>query len=316
MQAERRFRLDWRTVARGIGKTLIGAGVIVLLFVAYQLWGTGIAEARSQNSLKKHFRAEVATVPTTAPSPAGGPPTTVAALPPPPTGEAIAILHIPKIGVNKAVVEGVGVPDLKKGPGHYPDTPLPGQPGNVAIAGHRTTYGAPFFNLDQLAKGDAIQITTRTGATLNYEVSETKVVKPSDVSVVNPTTDNRLTLTTCNPRYSASQRLVVIAALKGQVTEAATPKPAEGTASGSGTTPAAPNKPATAQFGLGGQRSARVPSLLWGLATLWVGLAMWMIGRHRKRLVRWGIYVACSPALVVVMFIWFQQVNKLLPANI
>src|SRR5687768_12040971 len=122
------MRFDPRSILGGIGRAFIAAGALILLFVAYQLWGTGVAEARSQDRLKDDFGAAAA-------KPAK-PEDAVA----PPEGEAIAIVRIPKIGVEKAVVEGVGVPDLKKGPGHYPGTPLPGQAGNAAIAGHRTTY--------------------------------------------------------------------------------------------------------------------------------------------------------------------------------
>ena len=84
---------------------------------------------------------------------------------------------IPKIGVDKIVVEGVGRNDLRKGPGHYPDTPMPGQPGNAAIAGHRTTYGAPFNRIDELEPGDEILVTTLQGP-FTYEVTGTEIVTP------------------------------------------------------------------------------------------------------------------------------------------
>lgn len=102
--------------------------------------------------------------------------------------------------------------DLKKGPGHYPGTALPGGSGNAAIAGHRTTYGAPFFRVDELEAGDPIFITIR-GGRYRYDVSELKIVAPEDAWVLEPTEDNRLTLTTCHPRYSAAQRLIVVAQL-------------------------------------------------------------------------------------------------------
>jgi sortase A len=311
-------RFDWRTVARGVGKTLIGAGVVVLLFVAYQLWGTGLSEARSQSDLKSSFQKTLATPTTTAPTTPGATTPTTAYLPPAPTGSAVAIIKIPKIGVEKAVVEGVGVPDLKKGPGHYPDTPMPGQPGNAAIAGHRTTYGAPFFELQQLQPGDPILITTRTGAHYEYDVIETKVVKPSDTSVVAPTTDNRLTLTTCNPRYSAAQRLVVQAALKGTVTDPPSPPPVAVTPTPSpelgSSLPVVPST--TPAAGLGGDRGARLPAALWGLLFLAIGFVAWFIARRWRGWRHWLVYVAFSPVLAVVLFLCFQQVNQLLPANI
>ena len=121
-------------------------------------------------------------------------------------------IEIPKIGVDKIVVAGVALSDLRKGPGHYPNTPLPGQLGNAAIAGHRTTYGAPFFRVDELAAGDEIIVTTVQG-TFRYLVTEIKIVKPTDFSVLDPTPDATLTLTSCNPRYSSRQRIVVKARL-------------------------------------------------------------------------------------------------------
>jgi sortase A len=328
-------RVDWRTAARGLGKALIGAGVLILLFVVYQLYGTGIAEARSQRDLKRAFNQHLAAPPTTTPGPtstttgpAGGSiplttTTTAALLPPPPTGAAVAIMQIPKIGLEKAIVEGVEVPDLQKGPGHYPGTPLPGQPGNAAIAGHRTTYGAPFFDLNELDVGDPILFTTREGHHFEYDVIETKVVKPSEVGVVDPTTDNRLTLTTCNPRYSASQRLVVVAKLRGEVTD-----PAPAPSASSPTLPVVNNLPGSeapapdtgsslvTNGGLGGDRSARLPSILWALVVLIVGVGIWFLARRWRGWRRYAVYAACSPVFLLVLFFCFQQVNRLLPANI
>jgi len=127
-------------------------------------------------------------------------------------GDGIARIVIPAIDVDEIVVAGVSRKDLQRGPGHFPDTPLPGQLGNVGIAGHRTTYGAPFGRLDELKVGDVIEITTFTGD-FRYVVTEQLIVKPSDTYVVGPSPDAVLTLTTCNPKYSARQRLVIKAAL-------------------------------------------------------------------------------------------------------
>ena len=145
---------------------------------------------------------------------------------PPPNvkeGDPLARIEIPKIGVDKIVVAGVELSDLRKGPGHYPNTALPGQIGNAAIAGHRTTYGAPFFRVDELAVGDEIIVTTVQG-TFRYLVTETKIVKPTDFSVLDPTPDATLTLTSCNPRYSSRQRIVVKAKL--DTTKSPDPLPA------------------------------------------------------------------------------------------
>src|SRR5207247_10810123 len=136
-------------------------------------------------------------------------PTSRVALPLRPEGDAVAIIEIPKINVSKAVVQGVGTEDLKKGPGHYPSTPMPGEKGNAAIAGHRTTYGHPFYDLDALKPGDDILVSTREGK-FDYKVDHSINVDPHDIAVLNDTGDNLLTLTTCTPRFSAAQRLIVV----------------------------------------------------------------------------------------------------------
>jgi sortase A len=268
------------------------SGVLILLFVGYQLWGTGIAEGRSQSRLNKRFSQSL--VPST---PAPG--TKVPAPPPAPEGEAVALIKLPKIGVEKAVVQGVGLPELKKGPGHYPTTPMPGQPGNVAVAGHRTTYGAPFFRLDEMENGDPILITTRQGA-FRYEVTERKVVTPDETQVLDATDDNRLTLTTCEPRFSATRRLVVVAALKG---EAAEPPPDQ---------PAAGPLPAVDPAGLSGDDAARGPVVAWGGAAALVGLLTWLLGRLWRRV---PVYLFGVPAFLVVLFYFFENFSRLLPAN-
>mgnify|MGYP000051713666 CR=1 FL=1 len=157
----------------------------------------------------------------------------------PKEGDPEGKIEIPAIGLrSKTFVEGVAKADLRKGPGHYPSTPLPGNPGNAAIAGHRTTYGAPFNRIDELKPGDQIITYTLQGKFV-YEVLESPVerragdeggtwgpgwfaVKPNDVSVLAPTDDNRLTLTACHPKYSAKLRIIVQAKLVAEPAEAPT----------------------------------------------------------------------------------------------
>ena len=187
-------------------------GAIILLFVAWQLWGTAITQHHAQNALEHQFAAQVHHAPVKAvPGFTLTPATTP--IPDPPQGTVMAHLQIPKIGLDQYVVSGTAEADLAKGPGHYLGTAIPGQAGNVAIAGHRTTHGAPFNRLAELAIGDPIYLTTSSGQTLTYIVSAVPVaVSPSDVTVLNDFGDDRLTLTTCNPEYSAVQRLIVVAA--------------------------------------------------------------------------------------------------------
>lgn len=129
-------------------------------------------------------------------------------------GDALTRIKIPAIDVDTVVVEGTSASALKAGAGHYPNTPLPCEAGNVAIAGHRTTYGRPFNHLDRLKDGDVIILTTPIGS-CTYEITRAPfIVSPRDFSVVqNDPAKKMLTLTTCHPKGSARERLVVQATL-------------------------------------------------------------------------------------------------------
>jgi len=127
-------------------------------------------------------------------------------------GDAIAEIMIPSIGLNKYVVEGTDVDSLRKGPGHYPDTPLPGAPGTTAIAGHRTTYGAPFRHIDEVQHGEPVIIDMPDGRFV-YRVQRTKIVDDQDLSVLDKVGYQRLVLSACHPLYSAAQRIIVFARL-------------------------------------------------------------------------------------------------------
>jgi len=296
-----------RSVLSALGAALTGAGVLILLFVAYQLWGTGLYTARQQDTLRSQFKQQAhidqpaASTTSTTVDPLHLPPA-------PPTGDAVANIRIPKIGVDKYVVQGVGETDLRKGPGHYPQTPMPGEQGNAAIAGHRTTYGAPFNRLDELSPGDDILVTTVKGS-YTYKVVTTHVVKPDQVEVLDPTSTPTLTLTTCNPKYSASQRLIVVSTLApGQTATAATPPP---------TSPTAGGKPQTLPGeGLGGAGLAsgrsKVPTVLWGLFTALIGLGWWLAIRRRRH---WLTYVAPAVPFLIALFFFYAHLELLLPAN-
>jgi sortase A len=202
-----------RRLLRGAGWTFIGMGSFVLYFLVYQLVGTNAVTSRGQDELRNELQREWS-APSSAPSqqPKDSKkvvPRRVAA------GKPMAVLDIPKIRLdNKVVVEGVGRDELRKGPGHVPSTVLPGQDGTFGVSGHRTTYGAPFYRLNELAKGDTITVVTRE-AVYTYAVSRTAIVRPTDTQVLNNVNgpDGKpkatITLTTCHPRYSARQRLIV-----------------------------------------------------------------------------------------------------------
>jgi sortase A len=302
-----------RRAVRGTGKTLIALGVLILLFVGYQLWGTGLTHDREQRNLRSQFAKDlaggttttVAAAPTAAPTTAA-PPTTLPALLS--QGDAAAVIDIPKIGLDEVVVEGVGVEELKKGVGHYPDTKMPGEKGNAALAGHRTTYGHPFNRIDELAPGDEITVTTRAG-TFKYGVMEKKVVTPETVSVLDDTSDDRLTLTTCHPMYSAEKRLIVVAKLMS-----APIAPAAGVA----VTPSPPRSRQLAAgesaAGLSGAGAANRPAIAWAILAASVWLAAWAIGRWSGR--RWTSYIVCAPVFLVMLFMFFENFARLLPANV
>ncbi|MGI8984277.1 MAG: class E sortase [Acidimicrobiales bacterium] len=125
------------------------------------------------------------------------------------TGDSLTRIKIPALDLDTVVVEGITPSALRAGAGHYPQTPLPCEGGNVSIAGHRTTYGRPFSNLDQLKPGDTIELTTPIGGCV-YQVSRDPwVVEPTDMGVIDATAERSLTLTTCHPKGSAAQRLIV-----------------------------------------------------------------------------------------------------------
>jgi sortase A len=233
------------------------------------------------------------------PAVTGSTPTTVAPdIQAPPEGKLLGKIEIPKIDLSAYVVEGVQDDDLKNGPGHYPGTPLPGEKGNAAIAGHRTTYGAPFANVDELTSGDVITVTTMQGV-FHYSVTGHEIVSPSDVAVLNSTTDNELTLTACHPKYSASKRIVIHAVLKD------TPAP----------TVAAPKPVATAPTltaDVSGRSAPKLPVLLYGLlcAAIWFGT--WVLAKRWKK---WPAYLIGLPFFLVGLFYFFESFSRLLPAN-
>lgn len=130
----------------------------------------------------------------------------------PDVGQAVGRIHIPAASTDWIIVEGTNQDDLRKGPGHMSHTPVPGQMGNAVISGHRTTYGAPFGDLDLVEPGDRITVETVIG-THTFEVIETRVVAPTDIWVTEQWEGSWLTLTTCHPRGSARQRLIVFARL-------------------------------------------------------------------------------------------------------
>jgi sortase A len=127
-------------------------------------------------------------------------------------GDAIGRIVVPRMNLNEVFVQGTDTSSLQKGPGHYPDTPFPGQGGTVGIAGHRTTYLAPFRHIDSMKRGDPITLEMPYG-TFTYRVQKSEIVDPSRVGIVHKVGYERLVLTACHPLYSASERYAIFARL-------------------------------------------------------------------------------------------------------
>jgi sortase A len=220
------------SVMRGLGELLVTTGAVVLLFVVYELYVTDLLSDRAQDGLSQDLRDDWDVAPVVA-----APPAPVGAVP---VGEAFAFLHIPRLGDDyaRAIVEGTGQEELAQGPGHYVGTAMPGVPGNFAVAGHRVGKGSPFLDLDRLRPGDPIVVET-ADAWYEYRVlgdprsgdlsvavdgvPGRRIVDPSAVDVIAPVpgqaggapAGSYLTLTTCHPKFSAAQRLIVHAVLAG-----------------------------------------------------------------------------------------------------
>jgi sortase A len=341
-------------IVGGIGRTLMTAGTLLLLLVAYQLWGTGILEARSQSSLRGELERQLAEAGTAVGEPA---PTTEASgpddpddpdrvdvvegdtlprLPIPDYGDPVGEIRLPTIGVTRVVVSGIGLDQLARGPGHYPESPLPGQAGNVAIAGHRTTFGQPFHNVDKLEPGDQILTTTVQGEFV-YEVEALEIVKPDEVRVLEDQGDDRLTLIACHPKYSLAERIIVHAVLVGspapeiegqaEIREAAIERGAGDPFEG----------PTSIDQGLSGTSEAVWPAVLWALACAAVWFLTWLAqrylrrrrlrtagdegARHRykptlgQRLVPWSPYLVGVPIFLVTLFVFFEHSTRFLPGN-
>ena len=350
---------DWYWFLGRLGSSLIILGLLMFLFVGYQLWGTGIEEAQSQNKLENRF-GEIAVATSTTPSTSlapstSEPPVVTTVAPSKPIvineGDPIAIIEMPTIGVTKYVVAGVQTADLKKGPGHYPATPFPGELGNASIAGHRTTYGEPFRHLDDLNIGDPIVITDLLGRQFTYLVSNQQVVEANDSWVVATTDPTKaiLTLTTCHPEFSAKQRLIVSAELDVTQSGIATSPAAIYAKNTSGTTSDPSPEVVTTEVsttdvtetptttttttpeifvddsidsesadalsrGWFSDLSAIPQTLLWGLLELLIVMGAWRVAKKfRNRII--GAAVGFIPFFVVLYFV-FQNVNRLLPPNL
>lgn len=257
-------------------------GLLIVLFLLYEFFGSNLVHSRAQQELVDEFRQSLGSqkAPKIVP------------------GDPIGILSIPKIKLETALLEGTAPSDLERGVGHFRSTTMPGGPGNVVVAGRRTTFGAPFRDLDELVFNDAITVATRRGI-FTYFVTEVRVVKPGKPDVVTATLDNRLTLVTSNPPYVAADRLAVIAELEGDPVA----MPVQ----------AGPVIMGRDEMGLSGDASALAPLIL--LAQLLAVAFAFAFFAYRRRVGK-VVYVVAAPVLLVVLILAFDQLNRLLPGTL
>ena len=200
-----------------LAAVLLLSGALMAGFVVFLLYGTGIETRIEQRRLLQELESAPLSE---LPAPAGRalPTRTIGAYERPSVdlGDPLGQLSIPSIDAEWVFVSGIGTDELRLGPGHFPDTPLPGERGNMALAGHRTTHGAPFSRIDEIDPGDEIILTTPTGEHRYISIG-TAIVGPADYSEIStqwPTIPT-LSLVSCHPKYSTRQRIIVHAVLAG-----------------------------------------------------------------------------------------------------
>lgn len=267
------------------GRTLITAGLLLLAFVAYQLWGTSITESRAQTSLASSFRSQAPGIPE--------------------YGGTVGKMKIPSIGVDKWIIAGIDNDSLKRGPGLFPGSPLPGQYGNVAIAGHRTTYGAPFGRINEIRKGDEISIATKTVVYTYVVDGPPRIIDRYDVSVIRTTDKNKaiLTLVSCHPKWTSYKRIIVTATLSGT----STPEPPTFFTSATPT----PDALAAGWFH-DSDAWPPVIALAWMLVVI-VVVARIIARRTSRRILAYPI---AGVFFLVTLFFFFENLTGLLPANL
>ena len=268
-----------------LGRTMIVAGLLLLSFVAYQLWGTGIVEGRSQTAIAKQFAK---------PQPIQ-----------PQLGGLVGRITIPSIGVSKYVVAGVRLKDLERGPGLFPGSPMPGQKGNVAIAGHRTTFGAPFSRINEIQDSDKIILESKDG-TFTYIVNgEPKIVLATDTAVAKTTNPDIaiITLVSCYPKWTSTKRIVVVATLDSTVL----PLPA---------TPLVTSEPIDQQSIAGWfhDPTAWPTVLFFGLALIVIRIVAGLMTRRGRRKI--FVYPIAFSIFIPTLFLFFGGLARLLPANL
>jgi sortase A len=269
-------------IRRICGLALFGMGVVLALFLLYEFAFTGLREGRSQRAMLPEFTSRLATG--TFDDPAA----------PVPSGP-IALLEIPSIGTHQIVVQGSSPSDLKRGPGHMPGTPLPGEFGNSVILGHNRLYGGPFGDIHSLHEGDTIVAVTGQGR-FQYDVQKVVTVAPGDKDVIGPALDSLLTLVTSKSPTS-SDRVAVVAKLHGDPV-------------------AVPQRPqafaGSDQRGTSGDASGLLLAIIWSaLLAATVAVAV----RLHAVWPRAAAHLVTTPVILLLLWLIFQSLDLLLPGT-
>ena len=297
----------WSVVVGVIGKLMITIGLLMLGFVAYQLWGTGIKTQQAQNELEREYEQLVAQQSGDSDTP------TTSTEPPLPDqldrGDVIGRIVIPDISVNKWVVAGATMDQLERGPGLFANTSLPGQLGNSAIAGHRASYGAPFSRIDQLDPGDDITMVTPRGS-FTYAVRDTQIVPATAVEVLD-TVDPRkgtLTLVSCHPKWTSKERIVVFADLVDAGDVAPTPATPLVTTD-------TESELASFEDGWFSDKGGIPHTLAWAAAllALWFGSKLLV----RRTGTKWFVaYPIAALPFVIGLYFFYENLSRLLPPGV
>jgi sortase A len=278
--AKKSSRISASTIARR------GVQLFLLTFLAFLVFAfvlSGLVQGRSQLGLQERFHTELESNL----APIGG------AIP---KGAPVAVLQSDAIGLDQVVVEGSRSSQLRSGPGHVVGTPLPGQPGNVVIAGRRTMYRGPFHRIESLERGNRIRVTTGQGVA-HYVVTDVRSLAPGDGSFVQNQNDNRLTLFTSASPWRADGRLVVTAKLDGEpfaATELQRRLDADG-------------------LGLTGERDTATNLLVW--LELLAGAAL-LTAYLASRWSRSRTWLVCAPVLALLLWMFFESAARVLPATL
>jgi LPXTG-site transpeptidase (sortase) family protein len=281
--------LDRRTVLDNGRRALIVVGALMLLLASFLSFAGGMTERESQRELNAKFTELLA-------AKAGYRPlSTTRPIPP---GSAVALIEIPYIHLRQVVIEGTTSRELAQGPGHLRSTPLPGQHGNAVIAGRRTTFGGPFHRLNELRLGDRIVVTTALGR-FTYLVMKAQTIDAGKPDRLGASMRDILTLTTSDPPYRATRRLVVVGLLHGRRSIYADPLRLR--------------RVDAVEASFFGDASQALPAALWELALFAALIATRILYRRWRR---WPTYLITTPIILAITFAWLLSMAALLPSTL